>query len=314
MKVSVIVPVYNVYDYIERCLDTLANQTLKDIEIIVVNDGSPDNSEEIIKKMMKKYKNISYYKKENGGLSDARNYGLQYAKGEYISFIDSDDYVSLDMYEKMYQKAKEGDFDFVSCDIRYVFPDHEEIVGCSIDEDTEDIRSLFINMYPAIWNKIFKRELFLHDLLFKKGVWYEDVEFIYRALPYVKKVGVVHEAFNYYVQREESISHRISDKVYDYIDNMDSIVAFFKERNFFDEYKLELEYAYVRYVYATFIKTALNFPYDKYLQAVDKAIKSVHENFPNYRKNKYFKKSKKGIYLLMFNKSIAKLLYKLKRK
>ena len=96
-KVSIIVPVYNVEEYLERCLDSLVNQTLKDIEIIIVNDGSTDGSKEKIQKYINKYKNIVYLEKENGGLSSARNYGIPYAKGEYIGFVDSDDYVELTM-------------------------------------------------------------------------------------------------------------------------------------------------------------------------------------------------------------------------
>ena len=121
VKVSVIVPVYNVYDYLGKCLDSLVNQTLKDIEIIVVNDGSPDNSEEIIDIYKKKYKCIKAYKKENGGLSDARNYGIKRAQGEYIAFIDSDDYVDTQMLEKMYQKAKKDNLDIVVCDVYNVY-------------------------------------------------------------------------------------------------------------------------------------------------------------------------------------------------
>ena len=93
MKVSVIVPVYNTYDYLNKCLDSLVNQSFKDYEIIIVNDGSTDDSEKIIKKYQKKYSNIKYYYKENGGLSSARNYGIKYANGDYIAFVDSDDYV-----------------------------------------------------------------------------------------------------------------------------------------------------------------------------------------------------------------------------
>src|SRR5574344_2022066 len=102
IKVSVIVPVYNVEKYLPKCLDSLVNQTLQDIEIIVVNDGTKDNSQKIIDKYAKKYKNIKSYIKENGGLSDARNYGVAKANGEYISFIDSDDYIDKKMLEKMY--------------------------------------------------------------------------------------------------------------------------------------------------------------------------------------------------------------------
>ena len=123
VKVSVIVPVYNVEKYLERCLLSLVNQSLQDIEIIVVNDGSPDNSQTIIDKFASEYKNVKSYIKENGGLSDARNYGTKKAVGEYIAFVDSDDYVSEQMYEQMYQKAKEGDFDLVVCDLNYIYPD-----------------------------------------------------------------------------------------------------------------------------------------------------------------------------------------------
>ena len=107
-KISVIVPIYNVEEYLEKCLDSLVNQTLKDIEIILINDGSPDNSEEIVNKYLKKYKEkIIYHKKENEGQGIARNYGINLAKGEFISFVDSDDYVDKTMFEKLYNKAKE---------------------------------------------------------------------------------------------------------------------------------------------------------------------------------------------------------------
>ena len=116
-KISIIVPVYNVEKYIERCLKSLVNQTLQDIEIIIVNDGSQDKSEEIIEKYVKENHNkIKYYEKSNGGLSSARNYGIEYATGEYIAFLDSDDYVETNMYEEMYNLAKKENADMVECD------------------------------------------------------------------------------------------------------------------------------------------------------------------------------------------------------
>jgi glycosyltransferase involved in cell wall biosynthesis len=220
MKVSVIVPVYKVEEYIDKCLDSLVHQTLKEIEIIVVNDGSPDNSEKIIKNYEKKYKNIKYFIKENGGLSDARNYGLKKAKGEYIAFLDSDDYVSFDMYEKMYLKAKEKDYDMVVCDINYIYPNKILRVDCGINNDTYDIKGTYLNIHPAAWNKIFKSDLFKNEIYFKKGVWFEDVEFIYRMLPYIKSIGVIHEPFNQYVQRSGSITSTVDKRIYDYVHNM----------------------------------------------------------------------------------------------
>ena len=117
VKVSIIVPVYNVEKYIKKCLDSLVHQTLSDIEIIVVNDGSPDNSELIINQYLKKYSNIKYFKKENGGQGSARNFGLSKAIGKYIMFVDSDDYVDITMAEKMYNSAIANNSDMVICNI-----------------------------------------------------------------------------------------------------------------------------------------------------------------------------------------------------
>lgn len=314
MKVSVIVPVYNVEKYIEKCLDSLVNQTLKEMEIIIVNDGSLDNSEKIIKKYEKKYSNIIYLKKENGGLSSARNYGIDYANGEYIAFLDSDDYVSLDMYEKMYNKAKEKDFDMVVCDINYLYQDKTIRVDCGIKKDTTNIKKTYLTIHPAAWNKIFKRDLFDNGIIFKMGVWFEDVEFIYRMLPYVKSIGVIHDAFNQYVQREGSITSMVNPKIYDYVDNMNGVVEFYKQRRLEKKYKKELEYVYVRYIYATFIKSVLRYNYDEYMKAVNYAIANVKDYYPYYRLNHYFYKSIKGLYLIMFNKLVAKMLYKRRKK
>ena len=315
MKISVIVPVYNVYDYLDKCLNSLVNQTLKDIEIIVVNDGSKDKSQEIIDKYQKKYKNIKAYKKENSGLSDTRNYGLKYVNGEYITFVDSDDYLELDMYEKMYEKAKTGNYDIVACDINYVYSDREERLVVDPKKDTFNNKELFINFYPTVCTKIFKKELFFDSKLqFKSGVWYEDVEFMYRLLPYIKSVGVTHDTYYNYLQREKSITSTVSPKIYDYIKNFNGLVDYYKEKNYYDKYKKELEYAYVRYIYATFIKTCLSYEKKEYLKAVNVAIENVHEHFPKYRKNKYFYCSFKGFYLIIFNKLVARILYLLKGK
>ena len=310
MKVSVIVPVYKVEEYLSKCLSSLVQQELKDIELIIVNDGSPDNSQLIIDKYKKSYSNIKSFIKENSGLSDTRNVGIKYATGEYIAFVDSDDSVRLDMYLKMYEKAKEKDFDVVACDVKYVYSDREEILVTDPKKDTTNIRDVFINLYPAACTKIFKRELITkNNIYFKSGVWYEDVEFMYRLLPYIKSIGVIHEPFYEYLQREKSITSSVSPKIYDYINNMNGVVDYYKEKGFYDTYKKELEYAYVRYVYATFIKTCLGYDKETYLKAVDDAIKNVKEHFPKYRVNKYFYKSLKGIYLVLFSKNLAKLLY-----
>lgn len=313
IKVSIIVPVYNVEKYLDKCLKSLVNQTLKDIEIIVVNDGTKDNSQKIIDKYVKKYpKLVKSYIKENGGLSSARNYGLKYAKGKYIAFVDSDDYVETNMYQKLYDKAVEKDFDMVVCNLKYIYETKEVNAYSNINKDIltkEEIKKSMINIYPSAWNKLFNKRLFKNKVLFKEKVWFEDVEFLYRLYPYINSIGTVEDYLYNYVQRKGAITSTFDERLFHYIDNFNGIVKFYKEKKFFYEYEKELEYCYVRYLYATFIKQASNFKDKKmYKKAVEEAIKNVKENFPNYRKNKYFYKSLKGIYLLLFNKFISKII------
>lgn len=315
--VSIIVPVYNVRDYLEKCLDSLVNQTLQNIEIIVVNDGSPDDSQIIVDKYVKKYPQlIKSYIKENGGLSDARNYGMKKASGKYIAFVDSDDYVDNTMYQKLYEKAISGNFDLVVCDLNYVYPDANKPCSSNIKNDIvskDGVKEIMTNIYPSAWNKLYKRNL-LDNISFKKGVWWEDVEFLYRLLPSVNSIGVVKENLYQYVQRNGAITSTFNDKIYHYIDNWNGVIEFYKNNNLFDEYKQELEYSYVRYLYATMIKSLLKWKNkEKYDIGVDRAIANVQEQFPDYKKNKYLKKlTIKNLYLKYFNKRLANLMFKLK--
>lgn len=320
MKVSVIVPVYNVEPYLDKCLNTLVNQTLKKIEIIIVNDGSKDNSEKIIEKYLKKYpEKIKYIKKANGGLSSARNEGLKYASGEYIGFVDSDDYVSLNTFNLMYKKAKEKNFDLVVCNLNYVYETKTKMVSAGLDKDLEnedEVKKNIVFLYPAVWNKLYKKEI-LDSLKFKEGIWYEDVEFNFRVYPRVKSIGYVDKPLIQYVQRESSISKTIDKRLFNYIDNFNGLIRYYQYNNLYNKYYFELEYSYVRYLYATFIKQ-LSYTNDKELfkEGVKEAIKNVQEHFPNYKKNIYLKKfGLKNIYLKTFNKKTASLLnFKNRRK
>lgn len=311
-KVSIIVPVYNVEKYLRKCLDSLVSQTLKDIEIIIVNDGSPDNSDKIIDEYTKKFPNFKSYIKENGGQASARNYGLKKASGEYIGFVDSDDYVESNMFEKLYNKAKSQDFDVVACDTNLIQNGQTMIISSLVEKDVnskEEMKKQMINFYPVVWNKIYKRELFNKETYFKEGVLFEDVEILYKLFPYIKSMGTVKEPLINYVQRENSTVNTFDNRLYDYIDNWNGLIDFYQKHNLYDEYKEELEYCYVRYVYATFIKGVSNFPYAKFKKAVDTAINNVKSHFPNYKQNKYFDRSPKSKYLLNFNKLMAKILY-----
>lgn len=311
-KVSVIVPVYNVEKYLDKCLNSLVHQTLDDYEIIVVNDGTKDHSQGIIDKYKNEYPElIVSLIKENGGLSSARNYGLKYANGEYVGFVDSDDYVDKDMYKLLYDKAKERDFDMVVSDFNEIHGNEIVSYPCHFTEDIigkEQVKERMIDIYPSAWNKIYKKELF-NEVKFKEGVWFEDVEFLYRLLPKVDSIGVVNKHLYQYLIREGAITSSNDLRIYHYIDNWNGTLDYYKEKGIYDLYKDELEYCYVRYIYATFIKAACKFDKKEYKNAVNKAIKNVNTHFPNYKKNKYMSRGKKNLYLKHFSKGIAKLVY-----
>ncbi|MGL5357206.1 MAG: glycosyltransferase [Cetobacterium sp.] len=215
-KVSVIVPVYNVEKYLDKCLKSIVNQTLKDIEIIIVNDGTKDNSEEIILKYEKKDKRIKYYKKENGGLSDARNYGLEKSTGEYISFIDSDDFIDSDMLEKMYNNAKENESDIIVCGFKSVYES-----GIKRTEKKYDkIKFKDILEISFAWNKIYNHS-FLKTLNFRfpVGKHFEDMYCIPELAIKTSKITSISETPYNYVIRENSITtKRDNSKIFDLLE------------------------------------------------------------------------------------------------
>ncbi len=285
VKVSVIVPVYNVYDYLEKCLDSLVNQTLKDIEIIVVNDGSPDNSEQIIDIYKKKYKCIKAYKKENGGLSDARNYGIKRAQGEYIAFIDSDDYVDTSMLEKMYQKAKKDNLDIVVCDVYNVYePSKLVSIKSNKHYSTDEVKNYLISQ-PMACNRLYNKKVF-DKLSFKKGIYYEDLELTPKIVNYTKRIGFVEEELYYYLQRSGSImrQNEFNNKLLDIFTVLDS-----NKKALYNKYPEEIEYMYITHLLRTATLRFLEYNNTKeYLNKINTIFK---KEFPNWKNNIYYKKS-----------------------
>ena len=238
-KVSIIVPIYNVEGYIEKCLETLINQTLEDIEVILVNDGSTDNSELIAKKFFEKYPGkIVYLEKENGGLSDARNYGIPYAKGEYIAFLDSDDYVEKNMYEEMYELAKRENSDMVQCNFYWEYPDKNKRKIADLKEYSGK-KEMLVKTRVEAWNKLIRREILIRnsEIRFPKGLRYEDVEFTYKLVPYVEKVSILNKPFIHYIQRGNSISNTQNERTKEIFDVLDNVIEFYKGKNLYEEYK-----------------------------------------------------------------------------
>lgn len=285
VKVSVIVPVYNVEKYIRKCLDSLVNQTLEDIEIIVIDDGSKDLSASIIKEYTDKYKNIKYYKKENGGLSDARNYGLQYANGKYIAFLDSDDYIDVNAYKIMYEKAKKEDSDIVECNFHWTYGKKNKK---DIGEKYKGKKEMIERARVVAWNKLYKKELLEQaKVKFPKGLRYEDVEFFYKLVPYVERVSFVKEPLIYYVQRKESIANTQNEKTKDIFTVLNNVISFYKQKGLYEEYKEVLEYTYTRLLLCSSFKRITKIK-DKNLkkELLNQTWIKLNETFPDWKQNK----------------------------
>lgn len=301
-KVSVIMPVYNVENYIEKSLESVMNQTLKDIELIIVNDGSTDNSKSIIEKYLKKYKSIIYLEKENGGLSSARNYGMNYATGEYVAFLDSDDYVELQMYEEMYNIAKKENADMVECDFIWEYP----------NKTRNDIGKLYFSKKEAIekarvvaWNKIIRREIIEKtNVEFPLGLRYEDVEFFYKILPYLNNICFIKKCFVHYVQRQNSIANTQNIRTKEIFKVFDHVIKYYKEKKIFEEYREELEYTYIRILLCSSLKRMCKIDdKNEKRKALNETWKSINYNFPNWKKNKLLKKNNlKNLYIKSCNK------------
>lgn len=207
--ISVIIPIYNVEKYLFRCINSIVNQTYRELEIILVDDGSLDNCPQMCDEWAVKDKRIKVVHKENGGLSDARNVGLDSATGEYISFIDSDDWINLNTFEKMISRMKEDKSDIVTCGVNWV--KDEKIIRKDTSNDVllnnhlamyELLNDRAIKQY--VWNKLYKREI-VQNVPFEKGRYHEDVFWTYKIIGKAKWISIMSDSFYNYMQRSNSI-------------------------------------------------------------------------------------------------------------
>lgn len=298
-KVSVIVPAYNVENYIEKCLNSLVNQTLDDIEIIVVNDGSQDKTKEKILDFCNRYpQKVKYLEKENGGLSSARNFGMPYAVGEYVAFLDSDDYVELSMYEEMYNEAKREDYDMVECDFIWEYPNKKRYDHGELPQSKKE---MIVKNRVVAWNKLIKREVIEKAKIeFPEGLRYEDVEFFYKLVPFLDKVSIVNKYFIHYIQRENSIVNTQNSRTKEIFTVLNNVIKYYKEKDIYEEYKDELEYTYARILLCSSLKRMIKIG-DKTerKKAITETWVNLNTNFPNWQDNKILKENRslKNLYM-----------------
>jgi len=224
VDVSIIIPVYNVQEYLPECLDSVIKQTIDNKEVIVINDGSTDKCYEILTEYKIKFPELIIINQKNKGISETRNAGLKAAKGEYIAFVDSDDFIELNMFEKMYNTAKRENADIVICNyILYKDNSDEQnsdkfkVEGINKEGHIDKIKALKMFLLNDIkgyaWNKLHKRELFTRNkILFPNFVVCEDTPVGFLLLASSQKIYLMNEPLYYYRQREASLTRTFSIK------------------------------------------------------------------------------------------------------
>ena len=244
IKISVIVPVYNTSLYLKKCLRSIIEQSLDEIEIICVNDGSTDNSLEILKKLQLEEERIIVIDQKNSGSSSARNAALKIAKGEYCLNIDSDDWIEQGYLEALYNRAKKDDLDIVISNIIFDFQSNTrknyiandlDIANDKIITGKEYINIFFNkNGYGYTCNKLIKRELYI-----KNNLWYdeeifllEDLEILLTMSYYVKNIGKLNNAYYHYIQGENNGSHKAKiSRLHDILTCMNKLIKFYSKNN-----------------------------------------------------------------------------------
>lgn len=212
-QISIIVPVYNVEKYLDRCIISILNQTIRDFELILVEDGSPDNCARICDEWARKDDRIKVIHKKNGGLSSARNAGLDIARGEYIGFVDSDDWIDIDMYQILLDAIKKYDVDYSAIEMKIV--KNEQVVYKPLEYketvlDKDKLFKLFFrvsnyDIHYCVCDKLFKRSK-LRDIRFKEGIHFEDIDFNFKLFQYCDKAVFVNQKKYYWFYNEGSIT------------------------------------------------------------------------------------------------------------
>ena len=248
-KVSIVVPVYNVEEYLSKCLDSLVSQACDDYKIIIVNDGTKDNSQEIIDDYKTKYPQlVESYIKENGGLADARNYGLKYVDTPYVMFIDSDDYVKENLVSRCLETIEKESSDIVvfNYTTHYISNDTFEDFNLELEGNysLEINPEILIKTPNAAWNKIYKTSLFKdNNIEYPKGVWYEDLGTTPILLSKAKSITYIKDClYIYQADRPNNIMSSVSEKTIDVIKSLKIVCDSYKENGIFEKYYPELNY------------------------------------------------------------------------
>lgn len=309
-KISVIVPIYNVEQYLDKCIKSILSQTFRDFELLLVDDGSEDRSSQICDYYKSIDSRVKVIHKENGGLSDARNVGIRLSKGEFLSFIDGDDTISKSMLEEMYNSINLYNADISICNMVRVFEDEtkEYFYKPTIKEILFEDEEIFTTLnQPSVCNKLFRTCLF-EDIRFPYGKYYEDTYIYHELLIKSNKVVLTGKDSYYYTCRKDSIIYDVYNKKY-----FDFVEAVYKRAKTLDDNNIH-NYADDAYLH---VYSSLSNAY-KYIGEDCEEIKLCFENARNMYKSIYIRikddkhfslKQKIRFYILRYFPKIHTIIY-----
>ena len=285
-KVSVVVPLYNTEKYIINCIESIRNQTYKDIEVLIIDDGSTDASGKVVKEYLENIddKRVKYFYKENEGVGKARNYGMALATGKYISFIDSDDTIEETFYEKLVKKINDK--------ISFVMTSYFN----KIDGDKKEIikvlkKNIKLFKSPSCCLKLFNlNKIKKYNILFEDSYLGEDLEFTVKLMINNDKFKIVKAALYNYYRRDNSLTHTYNENMLTLKSAIDRIETYAKENKKYNKFKKRLEYMNISHVLIALMKRVQhleNFKNDVMYDLID----YVSNKYPNWYKNKYINKT-----------------------
>ena len=267
-ELTIVVAIYNVEKYLDKCLESLSKQSAKDYEVWCINDGSTDNSRDVILKYVNDNKRFKLFDKENGGLSDARNYGLERCNSKYISFVDGDDFVSFDYVEEILRHMEDVDMLVFAYNQYYLMDDKKEKIDLRIDEGTynlKDKKKLLAYTPNAAWNKTYRTSLFKdNDIIYPFGYRHQDLGTTPKLLLRADKICYIDRPlYNYLIDRPNNITAQIDNKLYHIVDMAKEVMDYYQKENVYFEYVDEFEYLIKR----------------NFIQSLRKAMKLKDINF-----------------------------------
>lgn len=302
MKISIVIPVYNVENFLVKCLDSVVKQTYQDIEIIIVNDGSTDQSYSILQRYLVKDKRIKVINQENQGLSAARNVGMENVSGEYVWFVDSDDYIAIDACEKIVDKLNSKPFDLLFLGRYRVWDkcklyDRVSWEGEKIETGEQYLLGAVAhNIFTAsACNKIIKTSLLKeYNIYFEQGVLYEDLYFVFKCLLHADCVTTLEQALYFYRQnRQDSIINTIKERDKDVLKTIEFIENYVNQvgkQQFLDEY-------YLKVLVYSWVSNAVCFKYPSKMPFSRRANRIVRDIINDVRYNKY-------VYYFAYSKNV----------